>query len=166
MKTVEVTRAGIVLTLVMVFYALFKGTSNILNALLVPLLLYTAISSFSLKGRIVLFFALIFLSAIINVWQIFFSLVYFLLAVLINLTTVWQWKLPLRIALVSVVVFISYLFSIRLTDLVFGTRIETIMLQFVGGNYFIYAAIIALEGFVVGTILVWGAYIYDKKASI
>jgi len=165
MKTVELTRTAIVLALIMVFYALFKGTANILNAMLVPLLLYAAISGLSLKGRMALFFALIFLSAIINVWQIFFSLIYFLLAVLIYLTTVWRLKLPLRIALVSFVAFISFLFSIRLTDLVFGTRIETTMLQFAGGNYFLYAAVIALEGFIVGAILVWAAYIYDQKSK-
>ena len=165
MKTVEVARAGLVLALVMVFFTLFRGASNILNALLVPLLLYAAISGFSLKSRIALFFALIFLTAIINVWQIFFSLIYFFLAVLIYLTTVWRLKLPLRITLVSVVVFISFLVSIRLTDLVFGTRIETIVLQFAGGNYLIYAAIIALEGLIVGAILVWAAYVYDQKSK-
>jgi len=165
MKINEVTRAGIILALVMVSYALFKGTSNIFNALLVPLFLYAAISNLSLKGVVALFLSLMFLSAVINMWQIFFSLIYFFLAVLIYLATTRQLKFSLRILLISFVVFISFLFSIRLTDLVFGTRIEAFMMQLAGDSFFIYAAIIALEGVVVGTILVYAAHFYDQRSK-
>ncbi len=37
----------------------------------------------------------------------------------------------------------------------FGTRIKAFMLQLAGGNYFIYAAIIALEGLLFGAALVY-----------
>lgn len=165
MKIVEVARAGIFLALVMASYLIFKGTSNILNAILVPLFLYAAISSLSIKGRVALFLSLIILSAVINMWQIFFSFFYFLIAVIMYLTAIGNWKLPWRIILVSFFMFISFLISIRLTDLVFATRIEAFMLQLTGGSYLLYALIIALEGLVVGAALIWFAHIYDQKSK-
>lgn len=165
MKTNEITHAGIALALIMVCYIMFKGTLNIVNALLVPLLLYGCFSRQGLKGAVATLLAFLFLCVIINPLQIIFSIFYILSALLLCLVTREQIKFPLKVLIMSGGVFISFLLSIKLTDHIFLTRIETFMLLLVGGNYFFYLFILFLEGLLVGTALVYAAKLYDERVK-
>ncbi len=163
MKTSEITTAGITLTLIMVCYILFKGTTNILNALLVPLLLYGCFSRQGKKAAIATVIAFLALCVIINVLQLFFSLFYIMSSLLLSKVAGEQLKTPVKILIMSGTVFLSFLLSIKLTDYIFLTRIEAFMLYLVQSNYSVYLAVIALEGLLVGTALVYAAKLYDQR---
>lgn len=163
MKTIEITTAGITLALIMACYFLFKGTFNILNALLVPLFLYGCMSRQGKKAALATIIAFLILTLLVNMLQLIFSLFYILSSLLLRYVTRRKISLAFTAVLMTAAVFLGFLFSIKMTDLIFLTRIEVFILNLVQGSYTAYLAVIALEALLVGTALAFAARFFDRR---
>ncbi len=163
LKTSDITLGGITIALALVSFMIFKGITNIFNALVIPLLLYCCISRQSKKAMFITFFAFLFLSGLFFKQQLFFSIFYIALAILLAYLTRVKLSLPLKALTLSGASFVSFILAIRLTDFVLFTRIELIMLSLVQGSLPAYLGIIFLQGAFAGTSLAFLSKLIDKK---
>lgn len=166
LKTSDITLGGITIGLTMVSFMLFKGITNIFNALIIPLLLYACISRQSKKAMVITFSAFLLLCGLFFKPQLFFSIFYIALAILLAYLTRAKLRLPLRALALSGAAFVSFILAIRLTDIVLLTRIELIMLSLVQGSLPAYLGIIFLQGAFAGTSLALLSKIIDKKLTL
>jgi len=163
--TSEITIAGVMLGLIMACYLLFRGTSNLLNGLLVPVFLYGCLSNQGRKAAVSTSIAFLFLTALVNKFQLVFSFFYLFFALCLVVISRKRVHKLVSVALMSGVVMVSFLLAIRLTDYIFLTRIEAFLLSLVQGNYWLYLLILALEGIFVAAGMVFGIGIMKKVIS-
>lgn len=162
-NSTELVKRALTVALIMVFFTVFRGFANLLNAFLVPMALYMGlkganrVQSLTLSGA-TLICGLLFFSV-----QVFFILLYSVMA--------WQLRqLMKRGASVtrsgvtlSGLAAIGFYAAIRLTDMVFLTRMHTLYMGLLNGNWFLYALMLLAEGLIVGFGLAFGAAAIERR---
>ena len=149
-KTAVITQGALTIALIFVSFLLFRGAVNILNAFFVPMALY--FYSFGKKtGEIIAVDSvLILFCAFFFQMQIVFIVVYCLIAYVLKLLN----DIPVHPALASLLltigVSLSFWTGIMLTDLFFGTRVNTIMMDLLHGSVLAYIILMLIEGALVG----------------
>lgn len=147
----------------MVFFTIFKGTTNILNAVLVPLILYVYMSIEQGKAAYIMLSALLLICLIFFKQQIIFVFFYIIVSRLLILFAKHKVHAVKKVVILTMISFICLNIAIKLTDYIFMSNIERILIRLTQNNYAIYLSIIFIEGLIVATGLVLTTYFFDKR---
>lgn len=151
--TATIAQGALTIALIFVSFLLFRGATNILNAFFVPLVLYfysmgkKAWEIIAVDGVLILFCVFFFQM------QIVFIVVYCLIAYFLKLLNDISVHPALASLLLTIGVSLSFWAGIILTDLFFGTRVNTIMMDLLHGNVLAYIIMLLIEGALVGVSL-------------
>lgn len=142
-------RGAIAVGLILVFFTLFKGATNILNALFVPLTLFITTINCKKKDLFIIFAALMIMCIALFNMQIIFMSFYFILALILIKFDKLNLRSFLHIIILATIICIGFYISIRLTDLIFLTKIYEIMIRVLKGNLALYFSILFIESLLV-----------------
>ena len=136
MNTRNLTHTAISLTLVIISFMLFRGSTNVFNAVTVPLIFYLNYKKFEFKH----FFTLVLLSFIIALLfffqQFFFIFFYALMAVFIKLLLQYNYHRLIKIIILTVVFGIGFYITLTLTDTILGTALREVLASVAAGNIY------------------------------
>lgn len=134
MKTRELTHTAVSLSLIIISFILFKGSTNIFNAVIVPTIFYLNYSKFSLKE----FFTLILLSIIMAVLfffqQLIFIFFYALIAVIIKKILAKSYSRVINFLILSTGFGAGFYITLTLTDIILGTALRNVLASVAAGN--------------------------------
>jgi hypothetical protein len=150
MNVSVITRGAIAVALIFVCFSLFKGPLNILNALLVPLILYISLLNQKLKEMLTVFAVALIFCFIFFRFQLFFIIIYCLIALLLKNLQEKRIKTFISVIVLSSALTLSFWLGVMLTDLVFSTHMNEIVLKLLNGNILVYAAVLLSEGAFIG----------------
>ncbi len=147
--TSAIVQGALALAIISVLFLIFKGATNILNALLVPITLYT-FSLIKNKSEIfITYIAAILLCAFLFISQVFLMMFYCGISILLLLLYK-RVNAVFFIFILSIVICLCFYSAILLTDYIFGTNMLKITLKALNGNMLVYLMVIIIEGFIVG----------------
>jgi hypothetical protein len=158
-----IAQGALTIALIFASFALFKGVTNIINAFLVPIAL--AIGTMGRKPREVLaVYGVLVLCCLLffNV-QFFFAMFYCCIAFLLVILHVRKVHFAMSLLVLTLVASASFFIATLLTDLLFLTHMNELVMRVLKGNWLAYAGILLFEGALVGTcqLLVFSAF-YKK----
>lgn len=142
------------MTLVYILFLLFKGPTNIVNALFVPLTLFVFSYKNTLKERLIFYAAVVLFSALFFSVQVFFVLVYCFIAAILSFIEEKKIRKILAFFLLTTSVSLCFYVGLVLTDLFFRTHINAIMMKILDNQLLVYFSIILLEAGVVSIFLI------------
>jgi hypothetical protein len=151
------------IALVCIFFTVFKGVTNIFNALLVPLALYGNLMNLKREERYAILGALLFVCAILFKVQVIFTVFYCMIALLLLYIQSKKWSFLRGAVLLSLGLSLSFWIAIEATDALFLTHMGDIMRHALNGNRLAYAGLLVFEGALVGTGLLFAAKILQKR---
>ena len=150
MSVRSITFGALTIALIVVFFTFFKGVTNILNAFFVPMILF----SFSINRKAIellaVFAASIAMCALFFNLQLIFIVFYCIIAFILSIINRKNTGFTLSALILSATVTFFFWSAIILTDMIFKTRMNEIMLKIMNGNRLVYLLILAFEGTVVG----------------
>ena len=151
------------MVLIFVFFTFFRGMSNIVNALLVPLTMTVMMAGETRRARMVFSFAVVLLVLLFFQAQIIFILLYILISEALLQISKSPRPFWLQGLSIGVLAGLGFWAAILLTDAVFKTRIHTFMLMLAQGNVLRLALIMLGEGLIIGFLLVWSWRFLQKR---
>lgn len=163
MRTLNIAKGAIAVSLCIVSLLLFKGYMNILNALFIPLALAIFSADMETKELPVLYGVLFLCCFILFPVQVIFVVFYILIAFSIRLYTKKNIRTIIAWLILSLQTALFFTFAIFLTDMVFSTKMLDIMLNTVRGNISIVFAVILFEGIIVAALQLFS---YKKTAHL
>ncbi len=163
MRIEAITRGAVTIALVCIFFTVFKGVTNIFNALLIPLILYGNLMNLKREERYAILGALLCVCAILFKIQIIFTIFYCIIALLLLFIDREKWSFPRGAALLSLGLSLSFWIAIEATDALFLTCMGDIMRYALNGNQFAYAGLLVFEGAFVGIGLLFAMKILQKR---
>ncbi|HEY5561769.1 MAG TPA: hypothetical protein VIK72_08460 [Clostridiaceae bacterium] len=162
-KLSSITRGAMAIALIFVSFSLFRGVTNILNALLVPLTLY--LSSINQKKKqiftlysVVIIFCLIFFNM-----QFFFIIFYCCIAFLILKLREKNINAVLSALILTLTISFSFWIGIMLTDYFFLTNMNDVILKVLRGNFFAYGMMLIIEGALVAVSQLFISRMFYKR---
>lgn len=136
MQTKKLTHTAISLTLIIISFMLFRGSTNIFNAVIVPLVFYLNFDKFDFKY----FSTLVLISFIIAVLfffqQLFFIFFYALMAVFIKYLLQYNYHQLFKIIILSFGFGIGFYTTLTLTDTILGTALRKVLASVAAGNVY------------------------------
>ena len=165
MRTEKLARGALTLAVITISFMLFRGSTSLLNSIIVPLALYIILYDFTPGEFLTTFIAGLFLVALFFGTQIFFMMIYGLLAFLLLVLA--QKGIFLRIGLLSSGAVISFIIAIHLTDLILGTAIQQALTSLAGGSQAGFYLLVSGEGILAGVVLAFtSSWLEDRLAGI
>jgi len=155
MDTRNLTHTAISLTLVIISFLLFRGSTNVFNAVIVPLIFYLNYKKFEFKN----FFTLVLLSFIIALLfffqQLFFIFFYAIMAAFIKLLLQYNYQKLIKIIILTLVFGMGFYTTLTLTDTILGTALREVLASVAAGNiYFLILLYTATSLFVSISLLI------------
>ena len=150
LMTHTLIKSALMVALIFVFFTVFRGFANLLNAFLVPMALYVGLKEADRAQAFTLFGAVIISALLFFSVQVFFILLYFAMALMLkqlmskSASTV---KTGLWLSLVAA---LGIYAGIRLTDLVFLTPLHRVYMAMLGGSWLYYGLFLLAEGLMAG----------------
>ena len=163
MKTKNLIKGALAIVLCLLSFMIFRGVTNILNAFFVPLVLSIFIYNMSLHEKIAIFLALQILCFFIFPVQLIFSFFYCVIAFITTYMRQKGIRYFLVWATVTVCVTLFFYIAVRLTDLIFMTKIYEITLRVMKNNSLIYIFALFIESIIVSTLYI---LIFKKISSL
>src|SRR6056297_325588 len=151
MKAEKLARSGITLSIIILSFILFRGSSSLLGSLIIPLAVYINLYDFSLGEFLLTITAATILVAIFFSTQVLFMIVYGFLAYM--LSTLVDKNLFMRMSVLSLTAALSFFIAIYLTDLFLGTTIQHALTSLMGGTLLGFFLMVLLEGMIIGVAL-------------
>lgn len=137
MNTRNLTNTAISLTLIIISFMLFRGSTNVFNAVTIPLIFYLNYKKFEFKS----FFTLVLLSFIISILfffqQLFFIFFYALMAVFIKYLLQYNYHKLLKTIILSLSFGIGFYTTLTLTDTILGTALRKVLASTAAGNIYL-----------------------------
>lgn len=164
MRTAKLARGALTLSVIVVSFIFFRGTTSILNSIVVPLALYIFLGDFNIREWVTTLLAALILVAIFFGTQIIFMGAYGLLAFL--LSAVSGKKMLLRTIMLTSGAVVSFITAIYLTDLFLGTSIQQALTSLVGGDQLNFYFLVLGEGIFTGTVLAFTSSAFEKRLDI
>ena len=162
----SITFGALTIALIVVFITFFKGVTNILNAFFVPMILF----SFSINRKAIellaVFAASIATCALFFNLQLIFIVFYCIIAFILSTLNRKNIGVALSAIILSVTITFFFWSAIILTDMIFKTRMNEIMLKILNGNRLVYLLILAFEGTVVGISQLFASRLILKKLCV
>lgn len=150
-----ITQGAITLGIICGFFVLFRGVTNIFNAFLVPISLYVYLKGKKKRDIWVMYLLVIIFCGIFFNMQLIFITFYCGISLLLNILNQKNLNKMLSVLILSIVVSLSFWIAIILTDFLFLTHINEIMITILNGNILVYSMILYIEGLVIGTSLLF-----------
>lgn len=136
MKTRELTHTAISLSLITISFILFKGTTNVFNAVTIPTIFYLNYSKFSFREYSTLVL-LAFITALLFFFQqLFFIFFYALMAVLIKRILAQNYSKMLSFLILTSGFGGGFYITLTLTDTILGTALRNVLASVAAGNIF------------------------------
>lgn len=161
MRTGKIARGALTLALIVVSFMLFRGTTSIFNSFIVPLALYIFLKDFRFREWLTTILAAFILVVIFFGTQIFFMVIYGLLAFLLSVVA--GKKIFLRIIILISGAAFSFVIAIYLTDIILGTAIQQALTSLAGGTQAGFYLFVLVEGVATGTILAFASSWLEKR---
>lgn len=136
MKIKNLTHTAISLALIFISFLIFRGSSNIINAVTVPLILYLNYKKFSLKEYVTLVLMTLIFSLLFFFQQLFFIILYALLGIFLSKLFKSNYSFFFRMVSLTFVFFIGFFGTLNITDFILGTALQQMLLSLMGGNIF------------------------------
>lgn len=136
MKIKNLTHTAISLALIFISFLIFRGSSNIINAVTVPLILYLNYKKFSLKEYVTLILMTLIFSLLFFFQQLFFIILYALLGIFLSKLFKSNYSFFFRMVSLTFVFFIGFFGTLNITDFILGTALQQMLLSLMGGNIF------------------------------
>jgi len=135
--------------LCIVFLILFRGTTSLLNAILIPTILFVSANKPPKVPVLTSYSVLIVVTFFFFLPQLFFVIFYCLVAGFLVL--VWS-KLHRKVIALSLSLasFLAFIFIVKLTDLFFGVGLESLYLRISQGNQIVYYLVLLAIGVIAG----------------
>ena len=134
MKTRELTHTAISLSLITISFILFKGTTNVFNAVTVPTILYLNYSKFSLREYTTLVLLNFIMALLFFFQQLFFIFFYAVMAVLIKRILRQNYSKFFSFLILAVGFGGGFYFTLTLTDTILGTALRNVLASVAAGN--------------------------------
>ncbi len=151
--------------LIVTFLTLFRGMSNILNALLVPLTMISVTEPESPRNRAVFTLAAVLVVSLLYPYQLVFMLLYVLMSAAYRQMKQRDVSVGLQVLGLGILSQIGFWAAILGTDAFFGTRINAFMLMLAGGSLPRMLLILLLEGFAIAVGLVFGIRFLERTLN-
>ena len=166
MKTKTITRAAMTLTLIFICFSIFKGTTNILNALFIPLVLYFGLYKLRSREFIAVTIATMLFCFIFFKVQIIFVLAYCIIALLLMGLNKKSFGWLLAVALLMVAISVSFFMALIMTDFIFGTQINILLIRMLGGNLIAYSLLLLCEGLLISLIQIFAIRKFSSRMMV
>ncbi len=159
----SITFGALTIALIVVFFTIFKGVTNILNAFFVPMILF----SFSINRKAIellaVFAASIATCALFFNLQLIFIVFYCIIALLLSIVN--RRKIGFVVSAIILSAGVAFFFwsAIGLTDFLFKTRMSELMLEMLNGKKLFYLLLLTFEGTLVGIALLLASKFVLKK---
>lgn len=148
--TTTLVKSALMVALIFVFFTVFRGFANLLNAFLVPMALYVGLKEADRAQAFTLFAAVIIAALLFFSVQVFFILLYFAMALMLK-QLMSRGASTVKMGLwLSVVATFGIYAGIRLTDLVFLTPLHRVYMAMLGGSWLYYGLFLLAEGLMAG----------------
>lgn len=148
--TTTLVKSALMVALIFVFFTVFRGFANLLNAFLVPMALYAGLKEADRAQAFTLFAAVILAALLFFSVQVFFILLYFAMALMLK-QLMGSGASTMKTGFwLSLVAAFGIYAGIRLTDLVFLTPLHRVYMAMLGGSWLYYGLFLLAEGLMAG----------------
>ncbi len=161
--TATLVRCALTVGLIVVFFTIFKGFANLLNAFLVPMTIYMGLKDANKAQSFTLFSAVVIAGLLLFSVQTFFILLYFTMALLLKKLMQNSASAIMAGLAITLLAAAGMFVAIRLTDIVFLTRMHTFYMAMVKGTELYYGLMLLVEGLVIGFGLAFGAKAIERR---
>jgi hypothetical protein len=165
MKTVDIVRGALSLTVIVISLFLFKGTTNLINAIIIPVTLYINLRGWQPRQVASVFAAFLLLCAILFNYQIIFASIYCLMTGVYLFLNARKVNVLVRAIVLTLIASACFAVGIKLTDFIFMTQIETLLLKVLKGNLLIYYLILFVEGLIAAVSIVCSTSFLEKRLN-
>jgi hypothetical protein len=165
MKTADMIRGALSLTVIVISLFLFKGTTNLINAIIIPVTLYINLRGWQPRQVASVFAAFLLLCAILFNYQIIFASIYCLITSVYLILNARKVNLLVTAIVLTLIATVCFAIGIKLTDLIFMTQIETLLLKVLHGNLLVYYLIIFVEGLIAAISIVYSTTLLGKRLN-
>ena len=143
----KTARAGILLGLVLASLFLFRGTTNLVNAVTVPLIMAFAWKSLPApQERLTFLTATLLLGFFLFRFQVFFLILYFSISWVLVLAGERGWPFFRRFLTLTLLATCGFWLALLLTQVVLGAPVQKALVALVGGSYIRYLFLLAVQG--------------------
>ncbi len=151
--TRKITMAALSIAVSLIVVSIFRNTSSILSAIIIPIVLALFLARYTHKEYVLISLTLLFLTLLLITTQTVFMILYILQGKLLmylffNKKTYKKVWFFLYVLMVS----ISFFIGILLTEIVFNIPLHMFMMRISNNNLVIYALIILVEGVIVSAL--------------
>lgn len=122
------------LALIFISFMLFRGSTNIVNAVVVPTIMYLNYIRFSWKEYLSLIIMTLVFSILFFFQQIFFVFLYAFLGLVMVKLFSGNYKRHFKIIFFTKVFAIGFFITLNLTDFILGTTLQPTLLAMMGGK--------------------------------
>jgi len=136
MKTRNLTHTSISLTLIIISFMLFRGSTNIFNAVIIPLIFYLNYNKFDFKYYVTLVLLSFIIALLFFFQQLFFIFLYALMAVFIKYLFQYNYPKLIKIIILGLAFGIGFYTTLTLTDTILGTALRDVLASVAAGNIF------------------------------
>ena len=165
MNARSLSRPALGVVLIIVFFTLFRGMTNILNALLVPLTMIMVTEPESPGHRAVFMLAAVLVVFLFYPHQLVFMLLYVLMSSVYRMMKRQDISVGLRVLGLGILAGVGFWGAILGTDALFGTRIRAFMLMLAGGSLPRLLLIMLGEGLLIALLLVLGGRFLERRLN-
>ncbi len=159
----SITFGALTIALIVVFFSLFKGITNILNAFFVPITLFFYSINRKALELVTVYLAAIVVCALLFNLQLIFIVFYCAIAHILTIINKKSTGIALSIIAFSAIVTLFFWMAILLTDFLFKTHMSEIILKLMNGNRVNYMLLLTFEGTVIGISQVFASRFILKK---
>jgi len=160
-----ITRGAMTMALIFISFLLFKGVTNILNAFIVPQVLYLCCINQKEKQIFTLYLAVIIFVVLFFKIQLFFIIFYCCIAFILTQLRKKNINTLLSTLTLTLAISFSFWIGIILTDYFFLTRMNEIIINVMKGNIFKYSIMLIIEGALVGVSQLFVSRMFYKRLS-
>ena len=164
-KASMITQGAIGIALIFVYFSLFKGPTNIINALLIPITLFLISIKQKKKDIFILYSAVFIFCLLFFNLQSFFIIFYCCISFLLIKIREKKVGIALAALILTIAVSFSFLIAMFLTDYFLGTQMIGIIMGVLKGNFFVYGIMLIFEGALVGISQLFISKMLYKRVS-
>ncbi len=136
MNTKKLTNTAISLTLIIISFMLFRGSTNIFNAITIPLIFHLNFNRFDFKTFSTLVLLSFLIALLFFFQQLFFIFFYALMAVFIKYLLQSDHYKLIKIFILSLAFGAGFYTTLTLTDTILGTALRKVLASVAAGNIF------------------------------
>jgi len=162
-KSNMITRGAMSMALIFISFLLFKGVTNILNAFIVPLVLYLCCINQKEKQIFTLYLAVIIFIVLFFKIQVFFIIFYCAVAFILTQLRKKNINTLFSVIVLTIAISFSFWIGIMLTDFIFLTHMNEIIMNVMKGNILRYGIMLIIEGAFVGALQLFVSKIFYKR---